>query len=109
MLREWIDHNAAARGDARYLEDAAGSGTLTYAGLARAVRAWCRLLDEAGIGPGQSVAIRWPEQFGYAMALAGIQGAARVAVPLDPGAPAADVARVLAVARPRAVVGDPAS
>jgi acyl-CoA synthetase (AMP-forming)/AMP-acid ligase II len=108
LLREWIDQNAAARGDAPYLEDAAGSGTLTYAGLARSVRAWCRLLDNAGIAPGQSVAIRWPEQFGYAMALAGILGAGRVAVPLDPGAPAADVTRVLAVARPRAVVGDPA-
>ncbi|MGD0239589.1 MAG: AMP-binding protein [Streptosporangiaceae bacterium] len=108
MLREWIDEHAASRGDATYLEDAAGSGTLTYAGLARSVRAWCRLLDEAGIAPGQSVAIRWPEQFGYAMALAGILGAGRVAVPLDPGAPAADVARVLAVAKPRAVVGDQA-
>ena len=48
MLREWIDQHAASRGDAPYLEDAAGSGVLTYAGLARSVRAWCRLLDEAG-------------------------------------------------------------
>ncbi len=108
LLREWIDQNAAARGDAPYLEDAAGSGTLTYAGLARSVRAWCRLLDDAGIAPGAAVAIRWPEPFGYAAALAGILGAGRVAVPLDPGAPGADVARVLAVARPQAVVGDSA-
>jgi oxalate---CoA ligase len=108
LLREWIDQHAASRGDAPYLEDAAGSGTLTYAGLARSVQAWCRLLDDAGIEPGESVAIRWPEQFGYAVALAGILGAGRVAVPLDPAAPAADAARVLAVARPRAVVGDPA-
>ena len=106
LLREWIDQNAASRGDAPYLEDAAGGGTLTYAGLARSVRAWCRWLDDAGIPAGASVAIRWPEPFGYAAALAGILGAGRVAVPLDPGAPAADAARVLAVARPRAVVGD---
>ena len=98
MLREWIDQNAASRGDAPYLEDAAGSGVLTYAGLARSVRAWCRLLDDAGIPPGAGVAIRCPEQFGYAVALAGILGAGRVAVPLDPGAPAADAARVLSVA-----------
>jgi oxalate---CoA ligase len=108
LLREWIDQNAAARGDAPYLEDAAGSETLTYAGLARSVRAWCRLLDDAGIAPGTAVAIRWPEPFGYAAALAGILGAGRVAVPLDPGAPGADVARVLAVARPQALVGDSA-
>jgi acyl-CoA synthetase (AMP-forming)/AMP-acid ligase II len=108
LLREWIDQNAASRGDAPYLEDAAGSGTLTYAGLARSVRAWCRLLDDAGIPPGAGVAIRCPEQFGYAVALAGLLGAGRVAVPLDPGAPAADAARVLSVAKPMAVVGDPA-
>jgi acyl-CoA synthetase (AMP-forming)/AMP-acid ligase II len=108
LLREWIDQNAASRGDAPYLEDAAGSDTLTYAGLARSVRAWCRLLDDAGIPPGAGVAIRCPEQFGYAVALAGLLGAGRVAVPLDPGAPAADAARVLSVAKPMAVVGDPA-
>ncbi len=108
MLREWIDHNAASRGDAPYLEDAAGSGTLTFAGLARSVRAWCRLLDEAGVPAGAGVAIRCAEQFDYAVALAGIMGAGRVAVPLDPGAPAADAGRVLAVAKPLAVVGDAA-
>jgi acyl-CoA synthetase (AMP-forming)/AMP-acid ligase II len=108
LLREWIDQNAASRGDAPYLEDAAGSGTLTFAGLARSVRAWCRLLDDAGIPAGASVAIRCAEQYDYAMALAGIMGAGRVAVPLDPGAPAGDTGRVLAVARPRAVVGDAA-
>jgi acyl-CoA synthetase (AMP-forming)/AMP-acid ligase II len=108
LLREWIDEHAASRGDATYLENAAGPGTLTYAGLARLVRTWCCLLDDAGIAPGQSVAIRCAEQFDYAVALAGIMGAGRVAVPLDPGAPAADAARVLAVARPRAVVGDQA-
>jgi acyl-CoA synthetase (AMP-forming)/AMP-acid ligase II len=108
LLREWIDQNAASRGDAPYLEDAAGSGIVTYAGLARSVRAWCRLLDDAGIPAGAGVAIRCPEQFGYAVALAGILGAGRVAVPLDPGAPVADAARVLSVAKPMAVVGDPA-
>jgi acyl-CoA synthetase (AMP-forming)/AMP-acid ligase II len=108
LLREWIDQHAASRGDAPYLEDAAGSGTLTFAGLARSVRAWCRLLDDAGIPAGASVAIRCAEQYDYAVALAGIMGAGRVAVPLDPGAPAGDTGRVLAVAKPRAVVGDPA-
>src|SRR5262249_57639979 len=100
LRREWIDEHAASRGDAPYLEDAAGSGRLTYAGLARSVRAWARLLDEAGIPPGAGVAIRCPEQFGYAVALAGILGAGRGAVPLDPGAPAAGAARGVAGAKP---------
>jgi acyl-CoA synthetase (AMP-forming)/AMP-acid ligase II len=106
VLTEQIDEAAACRGDAPYLEDAAGAATLTYAGLRRSVRAWARHLDEAGIPPGARVAIRLPDVFGYAGALVGILAAGRVAVPLDPGAPAADVARMLKVAQPWALVGD---
>ena len=106
MLTEQIDEAAACRGDAPYLEDAVGDATLTYAGLSRSVRAWARHLDEAGIPPGARVAIRVPDPFGYAGALVGIVAAGRVAVPLDPGAPAADVARMLKVAQPWALVGD---
>jgi len=106
LLTEQIDEAAACRGDAPYLEDAAGAATLTYAGLKRSVRAWAGHLDEAGIPPGARVAVRLPDPFGYAGALAGILAAGRVAVPLDPGAPAADVARVLKVAQPRALIGD---
>lgn len=106
MLTEQIDEAATCRGDAPYLEDAAGEATLTYAGLRRSVRAWARHLDEAGIPPGARVAIRLPDPFGYAGALVGIVATGRVAVPLDPGAPAADVARMLKVAQPWALVGD---
>jgi oxalate---CoA ligase len=106
VLTEQIDEAAASRGDAPYLEDAAGTATLTYAGLRRSVRAWARHLDEAGIPPGARVAVRLPDVFGYAGALVGIVAAGRVAVPLDPGAPAGDVARMLKVAQPRALVGN---
>jgi len=106
VLTEQIDEAAAGRGDAPYLEDAAGAATLTYAGLRRSVRAWARHLDEAGIPPGARVAVRLPDPFGYAGALVGILAAGRVAVPLDPGAPAGDVARMLKVAQPMALVGD---
>ena len=106
MLTEQIDAAAACRGDAPYLEDAASTATLTYAGLQSSVRAWARHLDEAGIPPGARVAVRLPDVFGYACALVGILAAGRVAVPLDPGAPAGDVARMLKVAQPMALVGD---
>jgi oxalate---CoA ligase len=106
VLTEQIDEAAASRGDAPYLEDAAGTATLTYAGLRRSVRAWARHLDEAGIPPGARVAVRLPDVFGCAGTLIGIVAAGRVAVPLDPGAPAGDVARMLKVAQPRALVGD---
>jgi AMP-binding enzyme len=97
VLTDQIDEAAACRGDAPYLEDAGGAATLSYAGLKRSARAWARHLDEAGIPPGARVAVRRPDPFGYAGALVGILAAGRVAVPLDPGAPAADVARVLKV------------
>ena len=106
VLTEQIDEAAASRGDAPYLEDAAGTATLTYAGLQRSARAWARHLDEAGIPAGARVAVRLPDVFGYAAALVGILAAGRVAVPLDPGAPAGDVARMLKVAQPWALVGD---
>ena len=66
VLTEQIDEAAASRGDAPYLEDAAGTAMLTYAGLQRSARAWARHLDGAGIPPGARVAVRLPDVFGYA-------------------------------------------
>jgi len=106
VISEWIDAAAARAGDAAYLEDAAGTGKLTYAGLRRSTRAWADRLESAGVPPGAPVAVRVPDPLGYAAALVSILAAGRVAVPLDPGAPAAELARVLAVARPKAAVCD---
>jgi oxalate---CoA ligase len=106
VISEWIDAAAARAGDAAYLEDAAGTGKLTYAGLRRSARAWAGCLESAGVPPGAPVAVRMPDPLGYAAALVSILAAGRVAVPLDPGAPAAELARVLAVARPKAAVCD---
>ena len=102
----WIEQAAACAGSAAHLEDARGSGKLTYGGLRTAVRDWERRLDDAGLPPGARIAIRMSEPLEYATTLVAIIGAGRVAVPLDPGAPTADVARVLAVARPAATVAD---
>jgi len=107
VIAEWIDRAAASRGDADYLEDAAG-GALTFAGLRRATAGWARGLDRAGVAPGAAVALRLPDPLGYATALLGIIGAGRVVVPLDPAAPSAEVSRMLAVAQPQAMVCDPA-
>ena len=106
VIAEWIARAAARQGSAPYLEDAAGTGTLTYAGLRRATRAWAGCLDRAGVPPGARVAVRLPDPLGYATALVSILGAGRVVIPLDPGAPAADLSRVLAAARPQAAVSD---
>jgi oxalate---CoA ligase len=102
----WIDGAAARWSGAAYLEDARGPRTVTYAGLRRCTRAWQRYLDDAGVPPGARVGVRLADPLDYATALVSLLGAGRVAVPLDPAAPAAEVARVLAVARPVAVVSD---
>jgi oxalate---CoA ligase len=106
VIREWMDEAAARRADAPYLEEARGPGQLTFGALQRATVAWARRLDRAGVPPGAPVAVRLGDPLRYATALVGVLGAGRVVVPLDPGAPAAEVARALTVARPTAVVSD---
>ncbi len=94
MIAEWIEQAAARQGGAPYLEDAAGTGRLTYAGLRRSTRVWADCLDRAGIPPGGHVAVRLPDPLSYATALVSILGAGWVVVPLDPAAPAAERAIV---------------
>src|SRR5580692_10381548 len=100
----WIEQAAGRHGGAVYLAEARGGGTLTYAGLRAAAGDWERRLDEAGLPPGARIAVRHAEPLEYATALVAIVAAGRVAVPLDPGAPPAEVERVVAVARPAATV-----
>ena len=100
----WIEQAAGRHGGAVYLAEARGGGTLTYAGLRAAAGDWERRLDEAGLPHGARIAIRHAEPLEYATALVAIVAAGRVAVPLDPGAPPAEVERVVAVARPAATV-----
>jgi acyl-CoA synthetase (AMP-forming)/AMP-acid ligase II len=108
VIAEWIDRAAADRGDASYLEDAAG-GALTFAALRRITAGWARCQDRAGVAPGSAVALRLLDPLGYATAMLGIIGAGRVVVPLDPAAPGSEVSRMLAVARPQAMVCGPDS
>ena len=104
MIRAWIEQAAARHGDDVYLADARGPATLTYARLLEVVRETERRLDDAGLPPGARVNVRLPDPVDYATALVALIAAGRVAVPLDPGAPDTDVARVLGVARPSGMV-----
>ncbi|HVT69252.1 MAG TPA: AMP-binding protein [Trebonia sp.] len=104
MLRDWIDQAAASHGDDVYLADARGTATLTYAELSETARDTELRLEKAGLMPGSRIGVRLTDPLEYAAALVAIVAAGRVAVPLDPGAPEADLARVLAVARPDATV-----
>ncbi|MGH3167969.1 MAG: AMP-binding protein, partial [Trebonia sp.] len=103
MIRDWIETAARRHGGAVYLADARGERTLTYEGLLDALVAWEHVLDDAGLPRGAPIAVRAPDPLDYATTLVALLGAGRVVVPLDPGAPPADVARVLDVAEPVAV------
>ncbi len=100
MIRAWIEQAAARQGDEVYLAEARGPATLSYARLLDVVRETERRLDDAGLPPGARISVRLPDSLDYATAMVAVIAAGRVAVPLDPGAPDADVARVLGVARP---------
>jgi len=104
VIRAWIEQAAASYGDDVYLADARGPATLTYSGLLGVVRETERRLDDAGLPPGSRVNVRLADPLDYATALVALIAAGRVAVPIDPGAPDSDVARVLGVARPTAMV-----
>ena len=104
VIRNWIEEAAARHGDDVYLADARGKAALTYAGLLGIVRDTERRLDEAGLPRGARVNIRLADPLGYATALVALIAAGRVVVPLDPGAPDSDVARVIGVARPAGLV-----
>ncbi len=107
MITEWIQQAAVRRGDAVYLEDARGSRTLSYAQLRVRANDWAAFLDREGVPAGSRVAIRLPDPLDYAEALISVIAAGRVAVPLDSGAPSAELTRVLRVARPRLVLSEP--
>jgi len=104
VIRAWIEEAADRHGDDVYLADARGKATLTYAKLLRIVRETERRLDEAGLPRGARINVRLADPLNYATALVAVIAAGRVAVPLDPGAPDSDVARVLHVAHPAGAV-----
>ncbi len=104
LIRDWIEQAAACHGADLCLADARGPAALSYAGLRDTVRDVERRLDAAGLAPGARIVVRLGEPVEYATALVAIVAAGRVAVPLDPAAPDTDVARVLGVAQPAAVV-----
>ena len=104
VIRAWIDQAAATHGDDVYLADARGRAQLTYSGLLDVVRETERRLDDAGLPRGARINVRLGDPLDYATALVALIAAGRVAVPLDPGAPDTEVARVIGVARPSGMV-----
>jgi acyl-CoA synthetase (AMP-forming)/AMP-acid ligase II len=104
VIRAWIDEAADRHGDDAYLADARSSASISYARLLDVARETERLLDDAGLPLGARIQVRLADPLDYAVAMVSVIAAGRVAVPLDPGAPDADIARVLSVARPAGTI-----
>jgi benzoate-CoA ligase family protein len=80
------------------------SGTSTYAEVQALANRYAQALRQAGVLPEQRVILGMPDGPGYVAALFGILKVGAVAVMVNPGLPAAEVAWILDHARARAVI-----
>jgi amino acid adenylation domain-containing protein len=86
-----------------------GPLAVTYGRLDRLANRLARRLRALGVGPEERVALCCERSPGLVAALAGILAAGGAYVPLEPSHPPARLARLLADARPRAVVAGSAA
>lgn len=85
-----------------------GDGALTYRALARACARHLERLRELGVGAGDRVAVWTHPSLSTAVALAAHASGGVVSVPLNAKLGARELAHILADARPKLVIGDPA-
>ena len=101
-LASHLERHAAAGGDRLAFRDA--HSAVTYADLARRTANCASRLAEAGIAPGDTIAIYLPNSVAWAEALLSITRAGAVAVPITIDATDAEISYRLSDASCRAVV-----
>jgi oxalate---CoA ligase len=89
-----------------YVEHARTGRFVTFGDLRRATTRWAGLLDDLGIGSGETVGIAVADAVDFSMVFLGVVAAGRVAAPLDPAAPAAELVSVCGRVRPAVVLSD---
>jgi oxalate---CoA ligase len=105
-LARLVAGRAQEHGQRTFLEDARGGRTLSFARLAELVRERAAALDAAAIPPGARVLIDIENPVHFCAAYLGVLAAGRCAVPMDPDAPVAELARTVSVVRPEVMIGD---
>ncbi|HEX3649456.1 MAG TPA: AMP-binding protein [Pseudonocardiaceae bacterium] len=98
---------ARAGGDRPALVDATSGVTLTWAEVDAEVNQRAERLAEAGMHPGDRVAVRLPTGIPYCLAVFGVLRAGGVLVPLSTDLPPAGLVDLLADCQATVVVGDP--
>lgn len=102
-LRDLVTERARSRGSVHYLESAADPRRVSYGDLEAACGEIESRLAELGVGFGDPVLIACDDLLSYAVTFVSVIAAGRVAVPVDPAAPASELARVRAFSNPLAV------
>lgn len=106
-LRALIAHRRRTCGAKPYLEHAVGNRQVTYEDLEIICERLEARLNELGVSPGDAVLVASSDLLAYATAFVAVVAAGRVAVPVDPRAPASEIAALQALARPvAALAGD---
>jgi acyl-CoA synthetase (AMP-forming)/AMP-acid ligase II len=103
---ELVQRRARERPEAAYLVDCRRHVTVCFGELGEACRSIAAELDRAGIPRGAPVALELAEPIAFATVYLALLCAGLIAVPLDPGAPPAELARVSHVAHPVALLSE---
>ncbi|PXY35308.1 acyl-CoA synthetase [Prauserella coralliicola] len=104
-VADLVAANSRERPGATALVDTVAETTLTWAELDAAVDTQARRLLEAGLSPGDRVALRLPTSSEFAVSFFAVARAGGIAVPLSPQAPEGEWRPVLADSGTRLLVG----
>jgi acyl-CoA synthetase (AMP-forming)/AMP-acid ligase II len=105
-LNELIASRATQRGAQVLFEDARSDRVVSYRDLACAVYAMAARLHAAGAQPGDAVLLSISDVLAFAVAHLSVIAAGFCSVPVDPGAPQADLARTIAATTPVLILAD---
>jgi acyl-CoA synthetase (AMP-forming)/AMP-acid ligase II len=105
-LAPLVAGRAAEYGERSFAEEATTGRTLSYRQLGRLVRWRADALAAAGVPGGARVLIDIADPVGFCAEYLGVVAAGRCAVPVNPGAPDAELARTVATVRPAAIISD---
>ncbi len=106
QLAELVWLRSLTSADHPFVEHLRTGRRVTFGALRRAVARWALLLDDLGVGLGDTVGIAVADPVDFAMVFLGTMAAGRVAAPLDPAAPDAELEAVCGRVRPAVVLSD---
>jgi acyl-CoA synthetase (AMP-forming)/AMP-acid ligase II len=105
-LAPLVAGRAGEYGERSFLEEDATGRMLSYRRLGELVRWRAAGLAAAGIAPGARVLIDIADPVDFCAEYLGVVAAGRCAVPVNPDAPGAELARTVAAVRPAAMISD---